>query len=72
MARSPRIVKDTDGNKYAEIDVETIGETELAVRFNDGDRKFWIPKSCLEDWPDVGETGTALVIRWFAEKEKLI
>lgn len=66
------IIKDTDGNKYAEIDVETIHETDEAVLFNDGDKEFWIPRSCIEDWPDKGETGTALVVEWFAIKEGII
>jgi len=66
------IIKDTENNEYAEIDVKNIGETDMAVRFDDGDNEFWIPKSCLEDWPDKGETGTALVIEWFAIKRSLI
>ena len=66
------MIKDTDGNKWAEIDVKNIGETEMAVRFDDGDIVFWIPKSCMEDWPEKDETGTALVAIWFAEKEELI
>ena len=66
------IIKDTDGNKYVEIDVETIHETDEAVLFNDGDKEFWIPQSVMEDWPDKGETGTALIIEWFAIKEGII
>ena len=68
------IIKDTDGNKYAEIDVKCLGESPSgeAVFFHDGDRKFSIPISCLDDWPDEGETGTALVKLWFAEQEGLV
>jgi len=66
------MIKDDKGNEYAEIDVETIWETDDAVRFDDGDKKFWVPKSCMEDWPDKGETRTALVKYWFAEQEELI
>jgi len=65
-------IKDTAGNEYAEIDVKNTGETELSVWFDDGDRKFNIPKSCMEDWPDLFETGVALVKVWFAEKEGLV
>ena len=65
-------MKDTDGNEYAEIDVENIGETNMAVRFDDGDKKFWVPKSCMEDWPDKSKTGTALVIGWFAIDKRLV
>ncbi len=65
-------IKDTDGNEYAEIDVENIYETDDAVKFDDGDKEFWVPKSVMEDWPDKGQTGTALVAIWFAEKMGLI
>ena len=65
-------MKSDDGKEYIEIDVETMGQTLMAVFFSDGDKGFWIPKSQMEDWPDEGETGTALVQRWFAEKEGLI
>ncbi len=66
------MIKDTDGNEYAEIDVKNIGESDLAVRFDDGDNKFWIPKSCMEDWPNINDTGTAIVALWFAEKGELV
>jgi len=65
-------MKDENGNEYIELDVKAIYETEAAVRFDDGTRKFWIPMSCMEDWPNVGETGTALVAEWFALDEGLI
>lgn len=60
-------------NEYAEIDAKNTGETKGgAVWFDDGDKKFCIPKSVMEDWPDIGKTGTILVERWFAENEELI
>lgn len=67
-------IKDTDGNEYAEIDVKCLGESPSgeAVFFHDGYRKFSIPISVLEDWPDKGETGVALVEVWFAEQEGLV
>jgi len=58
--------------EYIEIDVETLFETDQAVKFTDGDREFWIPQSLMDDWPGVGESGTATVAEWFAEKEGLI
>jgi len=67
-----KIIKDNDGNEFAEINVRNIGENKLAVRFDDGDNKFWIPIFYLEDWPDKGEAGTALVHLWFAEKGGLV
>lgn len=68
-----KIIKDNIGNEYAEIDVKNTGETKGgAVWFDDGDKKFSVPKSVMEDWPDIGETGTALIKLWFAEQEELI
>jgi len=64
-------MKSDDGKEYAEIDVETIGESEMAVHFNDGDRSFWVPQSVMEDWPDEGDVGTAIIQMWFAVKEGL-
>lgn len=58
--------------EYVEIDVETVQETDKAVRFSDGDNRFWVPKSVMEEWPETGESGTALVAQWFAEKEGLV
>lgn len=55
-----------------EVDLDNIKETEMAVLFSDGDEEIWIPKSLMEDWPEVGESGTALVEEWFATKEGLI
>lgn len=72
MSRTERLIKDTDGNEYTEIDVKNVGETEMAVYFDNGDKKFWIPKSVMEDWPDLNETGTAMIKIWFAEQNDLI
>lgn len=43
-----------------------------AVWFRADDKKFWIPRSNMEDWPDEGKSGTVQVKRWFAEQEELI
>jgi len=59
-------------SNFIEIDVETKYETDMAVLFNDGDNDFWVPKSVLEDWPDVGDIGTAMVQEWFAIEKELI
>ena len=58
--------------EYVEIDVEVIRETDMAVLFFDGTKEFWIPKSAMDDWPEDGDSGTALVAEWFALKEGLI
>ena len=67
-----KTIKDDDGNEYAEIDVKNTGEGPLSVWFDDGDKKFNIPKSVMEDWPNLNETGTALVQIWFAEMRGLV
>lgn len=55
-----------------DLDVHTVSETEMAVCFNDGNKQFWVPKSVMEDWPDIGHDGIALVCIWFAKEEELI
>ena len=71
---SNKTIKDDEGNEYVEVDVKCLGEAPsgLAVWFHDGDRKFSVPKSVMEDWPDEGQEGTALIRLWFAEQEGLI
>lgn len=59
-------------NGFVEVDVDVVHETDEAVLFSDGEEKFWVPKSVMEEWPDVGESGTALIAEWFALKEGLI
>jgi len=68
------MIKGDDGKLYVEIDVKCLGDAPsgLAVFFTDGDRKFSIPKSVMEDWPDEGDTGTVIVRQWFAEQEGLV
>lgn len=67
-----KFIKDENSSDaYVSIDAQTIGETRLAVRFDDGDKKFWIPMSCLEDWPDMYKTGEVIIKRWFAEEKGL-
>ena len=50
-------------------DVEIIAVTEKACLVDFGDRKEWIPYSCMDDdsavW-EKGDKGTVLIARWFA------
>jgi len=62
---------DYDG-EYAELDVKNIGETDMAVHFDDGDNRFWAPKSVMQDWPEEEDTGTAIIQMWFAIEEDLV
>ena len=69
------LIQDPDKRwiKYVEIDATTVAETHDAVLLDCGlDKDKWIPKSVMEDWPDLNETGTALIAVWFAEKEGLV
>lgn len=65
-------IQSDDGKDYVELDALNTGETPAAVRLHDGDRSFWVPKSLMEDWPDRGQSGTALIQEWFLIKEGLI
>jgi len=67
-------IKNIDGPEVVEIDAKCLGESPsgLAVFFHDGDKKFSIPISVMEDWPDEGETGTVIIHRWFAEQNNFI
>ena len=58
--------------RYTEIFVKNISESDMAVKFSDGDTRFWVPKSVMGSWPKEGETGDATIKTWFAWKEGLI
>ena len=49
-----------------ELELEIIRETRLAVRFSDGDREEWIPKSLIEYEGKVGETVVVMMPEWVA------
>lgn len=55
-----------------EIDCEVKAETMDAVLLHDSVKTEWFPKSQLEDWPDVGQTGTVLMKEWIALKKGFI
>ncbi len=62
-----------NGKKYITLEIEeTVHETDGAILVNYEGDETWIPKSQLEDWPDVGESGEIIVTEWWAEKEGLI
>ena len=64
------LIDDNDrGKRYVEIEAMVEHITEDAVLLDDG---TWIPISCLEDWPDVGETGIVMVEEWFAIKKEIV
>ena len=47
-------------------------ETDEAVLFNDGTHQVWLPKSQLEDWPNVGQSGEIMIPEWLAFEKGLI
>ncbi len=60
--------------EYAEICYEYIHQTDEAVLIFDGDRKCWVPKSCIENSSDIDFKYNTIinVEEWFAIKEGLI
>lgn len=47
-------------------------ETKLAVYVDFGDKKVWLPKSQIEDWPDLNKSGEILMPEWLAAEKELI
>lgn len=56
-----------------DVDGTVLRETELAIHVDcGGDVPVWLPKSQLEDWPYVGESGSVLLPVWLAEDKGLV
>lgn len=55
-----------------EISATVIHETDMAIFIDDGDNEVWLPKSQLEDYPDVDETGIVTLPEWLAKDKELI
>ena len=34
--------------------------------------KIWLPKSQLEDWPEVGTAGEIIIAEWLAKEKEMI
>jgi len=62
--------------KFVEIDLELLNETEKAFRVTDGDLYCWIAKSMIQNYEEdewlIGNTETMLIPLWLAEEEGLI
>jgi hypothetical protein len=41
-------------------------ETEMAILVEFAEGEVWLPKSQLEDWPDLGEEGDVVMPEWLA------
>jgi hypothetical protein len=57
---------------WVEIDMLNKHETGDACLLSDGDNSVWIPKSLMEDWPDKGKEGTAIMKEWIAIEKGLV
>jgi len=55
-----------------EIFGTVLSESDKAVRVDFGTQTVWLPKSQLEDWPDVGQSGEILMKEWLAQEKGLI
>ena len=60
-------------------DARAIAETRnglsLLMECSDFDEPKWVPKKCIHDNSEVyrkGDSGTLILQRWWAEKEKLV
>jgi len=65
--------RDMDDDEWAEVSVDkVVAETELALLVRIDGKDIWLPKSQLDDWPDVGDEGGLLIKTWLAEEKELI
>ena len=56
-------------------DITVEAETDLALLCIIDDKQRWIPKSVVHEDSEVsseGDSGTIVLMRWFAEKEGLV
>ena len=56
-------------------DVTVEAETDLALLCIIEEKQHWIPKSVVHEDSEVsgeGDTGTIIIMRWFAEKAGLV
>ena len=56
-------------------DVTVEAETDLALLCIIEEKQRWIPKSVVHEDSEVsgeGDSGTVIIMRWFAEKEGLV
>ncbi len=50
----------------------TKAETDKGVLIEFADKEVWLPKSQIEDWPDIDEEGDVIMPEWLAEDKELI
>lgn len=59
-------------DEFVNIPGATKAETNLAVLFEFADKEEWLPKSLLEDYPDMDEEGDVMMPEWLAYDRDLI
>lgn len=79
MVGRDREGKEREGMKQesnpADIDVEILRETNMAIFVSNGDMEAWIPKSQIIDSDENFEIGTSITItipEWLAIEKELI
>jgi hypothetical protein len=55
-----------------EIYVEVKAETDKAILVDYEGKEYWLPKSQLEDWPDVEDGGDIEVPLWLLEEKGMV
>jgi hypothetical protein len=60
------------GTEMVEVFGTTKRETDDAVLIEFADGEIWLPKSQLEDWPDIEEEGEVIIPYWLAMDKDLI
>jgi len=58
--------------RFVEVDGQNEKETDSAVKLFNGDKKAWIAKSLMEEWPGEGEFGSFIIQEWVAIDNELI
>ena len=60
-------------DEWTEIEVDKVAaETDQAILVVIDGEDHWLPQSQLDEWPDVGESGTIMIKTWLAEERGFI
>ena len=60
------------GKDYIALEGFVKRESAMAILADVEGKNVWLPKSQLEDWPDVGDEGEILIPEWLAMEKRLI
>jgi len=61
-------------DRFVEVDLLVLKETELAFLLSDGDNEWWVPKSCIRnsDELEVENNHTVEIAYWKAMLDEII